>query len=580
MTIRGGVIRQLQEVLDAGSLGALDDADLLGRFARGDAGSGAAFEALVARHGRMVHRVCLGVLGDSHEAQDAAQAAFLVLSRRAPAIRKPEALTSWLHGTARRIAARTLRASIRRERHERRKARAEATDPGPAPARDWSDLHDELARLPARYRDPIVLCDLAGLSHDQAAGRIGAPVRTLETRLYRGREQLKARLIRRGLAPSAALVAMAAEAGAAPLPTGWPAETARLAVEIAKKIRAAAGTSPAAWSMARVDLKEILMIKLKAIAAVGILAGLAAGGTWTLGAGDGPNPVAVPLAEPARLARTPSPVPGDEFERLYVLADGEDLKVLHGPAIEARFEHYEGRTNEVGFTSRQPGDFRLTPKTIYFRWRDGARSWEGTTSAPGGTELRQILGQVLKFDKQQVEGDLALLDTPIFADLLIRVGVPPEQLAPKLEAILRSGFHLPVRIRFGEEMRDVIVVRGRYHHTPDPSRDDEAERAEPGQVQVYAREIDPPQVRSWSGSGYSLDGFLSEVALQFGVRFLNEVEEAPKATLAWKLSGPKPPATIPVEDQAPTLDHVAQQTGLTFAKESRKVRFLRVDREE
>ena len=175
---------------------------------------------------------------------------------------------------------------------------------------------------------------------------------------------------------------------------------------------------------------------------------------------------------------------------------------------------------------------------------------------------------------------MGLLRTPIPADFVIRDGVPAEKLVPKLEAILRRDFHLPIRLSHGSDERTVIVARGRYHYTPDPTKGVEAERKEPKQIQVYALDIAPDRAYPRSGSGYSLDAFLSVVAVQFGVRFISEVEESPKDPLAWKLSGPKYPATIPVEDQGPTLDHLTQQTGLTFAKEARKVRFLRVERAE
>jgi RNA polymerase sigma factor (sigma-70 family) len=271
--IRGGTARQLQAVFESGAVGTLGDAELIGRFLRREPSSEPAFEALVDRHARMVFRVCRDVLGNSHEAQDAAQATFFILARKAGSIRNPDALESWLHGTARRVSGRALRESIRRRRHERRSAEISSNKPAENPA-GWAELHEELAKLPVRYRDPIILCDLTGLTHEQAAGKLGCPARTLETRLYRGRERLKGRLIRRGFAPSAALVGLAwgAETQAA-LSAAWIASTVSLA--LAKNGGWTAGIgSLVANDWARRHLRESIMFKLKWILGSGLLLGL------------------------------------------------------------------------------------------------------------------------------------------------------------------------------------------------------------------------------------------------------------------------------------------------------------------
>ena len=320
MRIRGGgAARQLQALLESGAVGSMDDGELLGRFLRRDESAEPAFAALVDRHGRMVLRVCRDVLGDPHEAQDAAQATFFILARKAAAIRKPEALPSWLHGTARRVASRALRDAIRRRRHERKSAEAKPTpelsrDDSP---RGWPELHEELARLPDRYREPIVLCDLAGLTHEQAAGKLGCPPRTLETRLYRGRERLKDRLVRRGVAPSSALVGVAwASESQAAMPASWVASTAGAAVWLAGKAGwAAAGDLPAnAVRWARGHLKETAMLKLKWILGSGLLLGLA----WQQVRSQTPPP-----KEPAKTAieakarQIPKAVPDPALPKTY-----------------------------------------------------------------------------------------------------------------------------------------------------------------------------------------------------------------------------------------------------------------------
>ena len=274
--LRGDLARQLQGLLDVGAMGSLEDGELLARFLKRDASSEGAFRALVDRHGRMVLRISRDVLGDSHEAQDAAQATFFILARKAGSIRKPEALASWLHGTARRVASRALRESIRRRRHERRSAEASVLVAEEAP-RSWSELHEELSRLPDRYREPIILCDLTGLTHEQAAGKLGCPARTLETRLYRGREQLKGRLIRRGLAPASALVGMAWSSESQAMTVSWVEATASAGTQLIKTgAWAAVGTVSAnSVGLARSYLREITMFKLKIVLISGLILGLA-----------------------------------------------------------------------------------------------------------------------------------------------------------------------------------------------------------------------------------------------------------------------------------------------------------------
>ncbi len=194
------IAREVHALYHFGTAAALTDEELLMRFS--DRGDEVAFEALVIRHGPMVLRVCRDVLADPHEAQDAFQATFLVLLRRAGSIRRGASVGPWLHGVARRVAART-RARVARHRDRERQApaarRPEAFEPDLAADLDRAALHTEIDRLPASYRAPIVLCYLEGLTHEQAAARLNWPVGTVRGRLARARDRLRDRLRRRGL---------------------------------------------------------------------------------------------------------------------------------------------------------------------------------------------------------------------------------------------------------------------------------------------------------------------------------------------------------------------------------------------
>src|SRR5262249_4910796 len=162
----------------------------------------AAFESVVRRHGPMVLRVCRDVLADGHDVEDAFQSTFLVLIRDAAAIRDPECLGRWLYEVASRVALRAKARVARRHSLERQVAamvpEGPEADPGRSELRPV--LHEELRRLPEKYRAPLVLCYLEGNTYEEAARRLHCPLGTLKARLVRGREILRGRLSRRGLA--------------------------------------------------------------------------------------------------------------------------------------------------------------------------------------------------------------------------------------------------------------------------------------------------------------------------------------------------------------------------------------------
>jgi RNA polymerase sigma factor (sigma-70 family) len=263
------------------------DAALLNRFV--SARDETAFGALVARHGPLVLHVCRRILGDVHEAEDAFQATFLILARKAATLRRADALPAWLHGVARRAALKARSARARRLR-EAGPLLALAKDPRPDPGADLSVrelleiIDEELERLPERYRLPVMLCCLEGRSLEEAARQLGWTQGSVKGRLERGRAQLHARLLRRGLTLSAALAAAEASRSAAPaaLVTGLFPATARSAVAFAAGQPAAAGEIPvAAVELAAQTLSGSGLGRRKFAAALLLVAGVLAGG-WIL----------------------------------------------------------------------------------------------------------------------------------------------------------------------------------------------------------------------------------------------------------------------------------------------------------
>jgi RNA polymerase sigma factor (sigma-70 family) len=204
------VLRHLGRMCQAPDGDPLTDADLLRRFiAERDQ---TAFTLLVERHGPMVLGACRRILGELHGAEDCFQATFLVLARRADAIRKRESMASWLYGVATRIAVRARhKARADAAAHLRRQPEVAAMQQQPLDALTWQELRtaldEEIARLPEKHRAPIVLCYFEDKSHAQAADELGWPKRSLTSRIARARELLHRRLLERGIALSAGALA-------------------------------------------------------------------------------------------------------------------------------------------------------------------------------------------------------------------------------------------------------------------------------------------------------------------------------------------------------------------------------------
>jgi RNA polymerase sigma factor (sigma-70 family) len=302
---RGFACRPLDALFNEGTVVGLTDAQLLERFtSRRDASAELAFEALVHRHGPMVFRVCRAVLRDPHDAHDAFQATFLVLARKARGLWVRDSLGPWLHQVAHRTASRAQSAVTRRRRHERLAA-ASASELANEPAPDdlGDVLHEELARLPERYRRAVMLCLLEGLTPEQAARHLGCPVGTVHSRLARGRERLRDRLMRRGLAPAVGAIgtAISGRVTTANVPAALAHSTVRAAIRFAAGRMSLADVAPASVAgLTEGVLKMILVAKLRTatyfVAALGLV--LAVGALAQYQPADspasGPSPFELP----------------------------------------------------------------------------------------------------------------------------------------------------------------------------------------------------------------------------------------------------------------------------------------------
>jgi RNA polymerase sigma factor (sigma-70 family) len=288
---QGDLIRHLRKLGTAHRLIREADRQLLRRFVADR--DEAAFAALVQRHGTMVLGVCHGVLGHQQDAEDAFQATFLVLARKANAIRKQESVSSWLHGVAYRLALKAKTQAAKR--HSGQGPPPPPLTEGPLEdlsVREWQAiLHEELQRLPEKYRAALLLCYWEGKTRDEAAGQLGLARGTLREQLERARNLLRSRLVRRGLTPSVALFAtLFSHHSARAISSTLAANTIKAAVAFAGKSTPVGLVSAAALALAQGAIPTMLIKRWTVAAFVLVLLGGFAGGLGylasTAGGGD------------------------------------------------------------------------------------------------------------------------------------------------------------------------------------------------------------------------------------------------------------------------------------------------------
>ena len=334
----------------------IPDRDLLERYLQHR--DEIAFAEMVRRHGAMVLGVCRSVLRDRQEAEDALQATYLVLARQAKSIRQRDGLASWLHGVAYRVAHKAERAKLRRRQHETRVSVAEsAVSMGDLSFSEVTAiLHAELAAMPERYREPLVLCYLEGLTQDEAGHRLGWTPNSVKGRLQRGRQMLRHRLARRDLGLPATLGAAALAAACA------NASMSPALIEMTVGLAHAPTASMAL--LAKHVAGSTIRFKLKAFAPLLMLGiGLAVGITWAIAKkGQQPPAANAKPQNPPVLDSHGDPLPDGAVARLGT------IRFNHGKDLDALLYTSDGKT----IISKGGGFIRL---------------WDAET----GKELRHII---------------------------------------------------------------------------------------------------------------------------------------------------------------------------------------------
>lgn len=353
----GTVLAHLRHIVGPRGDADSSDAELLRRFAVEQ--DEAAFAALVRRHGPMVLGVCRRILDDTHAADDAFQATFLLLVRKARSIGRPELLANWLYGVAYRVARKARAAMSRRRTHSVYHVDDIPAKPQVEIALDLRPILDEeVHRLPPRYRGPVVLCYLEGKSNDEAARQLGCPVGTVWGRLSRARDLLRERLARRGVALSlAALGTALAEGTACAVPSVLAERTVRAGVSVVGGTALAEATSAPVASLIRGVARDLALVRIQP--AIALVAALA----LALGAG-----VALcPTPDPAGLQgfALPAPEVGADAPLAVQVATADEEK---GPTLLGSSRWQPSPAQPIGWRGDGTGRYpSATPPTAWGR---------------------------------------------------------------------------------------------------------------------------------------------------------------------------------------------------------------------
>jgi RNA polymerase sigma factor (sigma-70 family) len=577
----GKVIQSLRRAASRQDAAGLRDSELLRRYLSN--GDEAAFEALVRRHGTMVLAVCHRVLKNCHDAEDAFLATFLVLVRKAASIVKRETVGGWLYGVAYKTA---LKARVgNSERRTKERCAGAMREEEVVGDDGWEEMRplidQELNRLPDKYRVLILLCDLGGKTRKEAAWQLGWPEGTVSGRLARARTLLAKRLARYGL-PLAGVAALALshDTASAGSMAGLATSTAKAATAFAAGQASAGVISIKSVALAEGVLKAMLMSKLKWAAVV--LALMLAGGYGALaysagvvkGAGtpDGPAPVrqvspADALHDANKLTEREKAL--KDLEKVYSLADGEDLKCVLPPFPPER---------KAYLLPRVANEERLYKGLVIYTWKWSAKKLQAgwSTSRNDDKEhqpLIDVIPPLAGVRRCEIEGDgVALLEArQISADFIIREGTTEDRLIEGLGVVLRRDLKTPVKLSYREVEREVLVASGTFQTVPPLG---ESQRTP---LLLYGKL--PIREGQWLKTEDGYTGMLNQMGVLTNRQVINEVKDAPAGGRTWFEYDPVFRLDAK-DDMKALLDHVTEQTGLTFKQEKRRVKVLFVEQTE
>lgn len=536
------------------------DGELLRQFVRTRDES--AFGELVRRLGPAVLGVCRRFCGDAHLADDAFQAAFVVLVRKAHALTDRACVGNFLYGVAFHTALKAKAMAAKRRAREARSAPPEGSEDR---AEVLAALDAELAQLPAKYREPVVRCELEGHPRRAVAEALGVAEGTLSSRLATAHRMLAQRLRARGFG-AVAVAALLAESGRA---VAEPLARAALG-------SATGGAPPAVSQLASEVLKMTLLHRLGiggAALAVAV-ALVSAGLVLALPA----NPVP-PVPAPVFIARAADPEPAwkAEFRKAYGLARDEVVRRVAPPFPACRNEYFRDEVREVYKRAKLevPAgalDKDYTDSFLKFGWKGDwpdANLTERTVPAKPdeGMTLMRVLESTTGMTLTRIEGER--LSDKVTGDWVVRAGATPEQVVAALEPILDKQCEFKVVLRVKEVERAVYVLSGKYAAKPLEGRKDH-------EIEFYATELQDRKAGGGGGTGtFARMAESAEGWIGFPV-VVDKVEGAP-ARVSWHYNFRSPfteEQHAADKNAEAVMKNLSAQTGLSATLEKRTIKVL------
>jgi C-terminal peptidase prc len=450
----------------------LTDRQLLNRFTA--AGDKSSFTVLVDRHGPLVWGVCRRLLAHHQDAEDIFQATFLVLARKAPAVRWTDSVGGWLHEVAYRLSTEARFKSARRRFHELQAGQQQtAARESRSATQELCALVDEqLHRLPEKLRVPVLLCYLEGLTRDQAARQLNWSLRTLDRRLAQGRELLRRRLIHQGITLSAGLLVpvLTASAASASLAAALKSAT----VQAAGAFAAGDSATIASGSLAKAYLKGMTMVRWKWAAVVCLNLGLTAGGgmlaerAFSFAAGGQQAPEAAKSKDSAKSDKPEQPAPDDFAGQVWDIMEIVSKQHLE-PCPRAEMIAAGVRGLFEAAEAKPPADLARRTEAIQTREQYTAflrEIWPKGDKVPPPAKLEEALIQGLS---RRIPGEVKLLP-PVnlkieeqisgnrYVGVGIQIRIDPKEEVPQIVSAMRRGTARAAGIRANDLM---IKVEGK-----------------------------------------------------------------------------------------------------------------------
>jgi RNA polymerase sigma factor (sigma-70 family) len=519
-----------------------DDGELLRLYAAQR--SEWAFAELVERHAGWVFASALRQLRDVHLAEDATQAVFCLLTQKANQLKAPGRLSGWLFNAVHYTVRNQRRARRRRDWHERRAAwKADRMADESEASRELAGRLDRaVAALCATDRDAVLLRFYRNLTFERVAESMGTTEAAARKRVARAVVRLRRRL---GPELNEASLGCAAAFGLNRLP-------ATLIGRISDAAGSRAGSALAAKG--GLAIMATANTKIAAVAVVVLFLIAVPTGWLTIHYLRQPQPQIVASGTQA--------VVQDAAHLYYALKPGEFLRAASNVPAAARLAWYQSKPQ-----SRYERDNLPTAMTI--RWNGDNTEFWGATWGAGGSTLSGVLSYLFDLDNTQLEGDISALNVP--GDVVIRLGGTPRQYQACLAQLLIAQWGPGTRVDFPVHNQNAIVLQGRWKYVPvtQPSQTPPRRHT----IEFYTHELDDPD-RGGGGSG-NVHGFGHALAEHIGQSVVIEGQNIPH-NISWHYND-RPAENTP-GDLKLLLDHLQQQTGLTWSRQVRAIPHLAIHR--